>query len=100
MLASTEDTHSSDNVRQVEYWFPQFYYPAWLSMHIALPPLAEQHRIVVKVEELMALCDRSEASLTSAQDHSSRLLDALLAEALSPAEDVLPAELGRVAALG
>ncbi len=23
MLASTEDTHSSDNVRQVEYWFPQ-----------------------------------------------------------------------------
>src|SRR5260370_38896956 len=25
MLASTEDTHSSDNVRQVEYWFPQFF---------------------------------------------------------------------------
>ena len=22
MLASTEDTRSSDNVRQVEYWFP------------------------------------------------------------------------------
>jgi hypothetical protein len=31
-------------------------------------------------------------SLASAQDHSSRLLEALLAEALSPAEDVMPAE--------
>src|SRR6266700_1050592 len=27
MLASTEDTHSSDNVRQVEYWFPHFETP-------------------------------------------------------------------------
>src|SRR6266516_2929210 len=48
---------------------------------IPLPPLAEQHRIVAKVDELMALCDRLDASLISGQDYSRRLLEALLAEA-------------------
>jgi len=51
---------------------------------IPVPPLAEQHRIVAKVDELMALCDRLEASLTTAAHTRSRLLDALLAEALAP----------------
>ena len=40
------------------------------------PPLAEQHRIVAKVDELMDLCDRLEASLTAGEDARSRLLDA------------------------
>jgi type I restriction enzyme S subunit len=53
-------------------------------MPIALPPFAEQHRIVAKVDALMALCDRLEASLTTADDTRRRLLDALLAEALPP----------------
>jgi type I restriction enzyme, S subunit len=35
----------------------------------------------------MALCDRLEASLTSAAAIRCRLLDALLAETLTPAED-------------
>jgi type I restriction enzyme S subunit len=50
-----------------------------------LPPLAEQHRIVAKVDELTALCDRLEASLIDASATRRRLLDALLAEALAPA---------------
>jgi type I restriction enzyme S subunit len=58
------------------------YYPAWLSMHIALPPLAEQRRIIAKVDDLMALCDRLEASLAGADNTRRRLLEALLAEAL------------------
>jgi type I restriction enzyme S subunit len=53
---------------------------------IPVPPLAEQRRIVAKVDELMALCDRLEASLTTGDDTRRRLLDALLAEALRPAE--------------
>jgi type I restriction enzyme S subunit len=50
---------------------------------IPLPPLAEQHRTVAKVDELMALCDRLEASLTAGEDMRNRLLDALLHEALA-----------------
>lgn len=53
---------------------------------MGLPPLAEQHRIVAKVDELMALCDRMEASLSATAGTRRRLLDALLAEALEPAE--------------
>jgi type I restriction enzyme S subunit len=54
------------------------------SIPVALPPLAEQHRIVAKVDALMALCDRLEASLTATAATRRRLLDALLAEALAP----------------
>ena len=54
------------------------------NMLIPLPPLAEQHRIVAKVDELMSLCDRLEASLNAAAVTRRRLLDALLAEALTP----------------
>lgn len=54
------------------------------SLLVPLPPLAEQHRIVAKVDELMALCDRLEAGLATAANTRRRLLDALLSEALSP----------------
>ena len=56
-----------------------------------LPPLAEQHRIVAKVDALMALCDRLEAALTTADTTRARLLEALLHEALDPAESVMEA---------
>jgi type I restriction enzyme S subunit len=56
-------------------------------MPIPTPPLAEQHRIVAKVDALTVLCDRLEASITAATDTRRRLLDALLAEALAQAED-------------
>jgi type I restriction enzyme S subunit len=57
----------------------------WEVLPIPLPPLAEQHRIVAKVDELMALCDRLEASLTTSDQTRTRLLEATLAEALAPA---------------
>ena len=56
------------------------------SLSISLPPLAEQHRIVTKVDALMALCDRLEASLDAVAATRRRLLDALLTEALAPVD--------------
>lgn len=55
------------------------------SIPVALPPLSEQHRIVAKVDELMALCDQLEASLVEGEQTRSRLLEAVLHEALEPA---------------
>jgi type I restriction enzyme S subunit len=52
------------------------------SLSVPLPPLAEQHRIVAKVNELMALCDQLEASLVVGQRTRTTLLEALLHEAL------------------
>jgi len=51
---------------------------------LPLPPIAEQHRIVAKVNELMALCDQLETQLTTTEADSSRLLEAVLHEALNP----------------
>ncbi len=62
---------------------PHLYIGDTRRMPVPLPPLAEQQRIVAKVDELMALCDRLEAQLTTTQTESRRLLEAVLHEALS-----------------
>jgi type I restriction enzyme S subunit len=59
--------------------------PVIYGLPIPLPPLAEQHRIVAKVDELMTLCDQLEAQLTATEADSRHLLEAVLHEALSPA---------------
>lgn len=45
---------------------------------VGLPPMAEQHRIVAKVDELMALCDRLEAQQADAESAHAQLVQALL----------------------
>ena len=50
---------------------------------IPIPPLAEQQRIVAKVDELMRWCDALEARLTDAQTTATHLLDAILHQALT-----------------
>ena len=50
---------------------------------IPLPPLAEQHRIVAKVDELMALCDALKTNLQNAQTTQLALADALVEQAVN-----------------
>jgi len=63
----------------------------WELLPIPLPPLAEQHRIVAKVDELMALCDQLEQQLSQADQQRRRLLEAVLVEALLEPEQALAA---------
>ena len=50
---------------------------------IPLPPFSEQNRIVAKLEELMAYCDKLEASITASKEYNENLLQVLLRETLS-----------------
>lgn len=46
---------------------------------IPLPPLAEQRRIVAKVDEMMVLCNRLEQKIRERQETAERLVSALVA---------------------
>lgn len=53
------------------------------SMPFALPPLPEQHRIVAKVDQLMALCDQLKTRLTQANQLNEQLASTLVERALA-----------------
>ena len=48
------------------------------SVYVPLPPLAEQKRIVVRVEELLRWCDTLEAQLHQTRTLGAHLLDPTL----------------------
>jgi|SanBayMetagenome_1026888.scaffolds.fasta_scaffold01068_4 type I restriction enzyme S subunit len=45
---------------------------------LPLPPLAEQHRIVTKIDQLMALCDNLEKQIDNANSKQTNLLNAVI----------------------
>ncbi len=50
---------------------------------IPIPPLEEQHRIVAKVDELMALCDALKARIAAAQTTQLQIADAIVEQAVA-----------------
>jgi type I restriction enzyme, S subunit len=52
----------------------------WETIRIPIPPLAEQRRIVAKVDQLMALVDRLEAQLAASRATATSLMNAVVAE--------------------
>jgi type I restriction enzyme S subunit len=55
----------------------------WMDIVLPIPPLAEQHRIVNKVDELIAVCDTLTARLNEAQAIKIQLADAIVERAVS-----------------
>ncbi|MGV6818762.1 MAG: restriction endonuclease subunit S [Thiotrichales bacterium] len=66
---------------------------------VPIPPLAEQHRIVAKVDELMALCDRLEQEQTDSREAHQTLVETLLRTLTEAPDDVQEARVSREAGM-
>ena len=51
-----------------------------LSTGVPVPPLAEQHRIVARIDQLMALCNTLDQQIDAATGKQSELLNAVMAQ--------------------
>ena len=60
---------------------PCLYLSVSNGLPIPIPPLVEQHRIVAKVDELMAICDQLKSRLTEANQLQQKLADVLVEQA-------------------
>jgi len=50
---------------------------------VPIPPLAEQHRIVAKVDELMSVCDQLKSRLTDSRQLQRKLADIMVEQAVA-----------------
>jgi len=53
---------------------------AMRELPVSLPPLAEQHRVATKIDQLMALCDHLKQQIDAATSKRTELLNALMAQ--------------------
>lgn len=63
--------------------FPNIPYQKLAGLLVSLPPLAEQKRIVAKVDQLVHLCNELETRLKQSKKDSEMLMQAVLHEAFS-----------------
>ena len=54
-----------------------------LSLWVPIPPLAEQKRIVAKVDELMSLCGQLETQIQESKENADMLMQSVLQEAFA-----------------
>lgn len=85
MLRGTERAILKEDVKQGTT-VQSLVYERLFARPFGLPPLAEQHHIIAKVDELMALCDRLETQQADAESAHTRLVQALL-DSLTQASD-------------
>jgi type I restriction enzyme, S subunit len=61
------------------------YFPEWLSMAVALPPVAEQHRVVAEVDRRLSILRELEAEVDGNLKRAKSLRQAVLAKQFSGA---------------
>jgi type I restriction enzyme S subunit len=85
-VAKMEPFEGCEELTNVKYL--NYYLMSSLSMgtirdiDFAIPPLAEQHRIVQKLDELMQYCNELETSIKQSESQNEKLLQQVLREAL------------------
>ena len=88
-ISPSARSYFSQNATGAQKTMPKINQIILRALPIPIPPLAEQHRIVATVEELMTLCDRLEGGLGAADTTRHRLFESLIQEALEPAANEL-----------
>lgn len=67
------------------------YFPEWIAMYVAVPPLAEQHRIAAEVDRRLSTVSKLEGVTTAGVSRIARLKRSVLADVL--AAGVVPEQL-------